>query len=402
MAQLQPFVSNIPLQVAKNLRFNDDAGIPVTQMLPVGMNGIVPNDNPKTGYISRIGAVLSDQIDLYNQVAQTLQTYGQDISTLQDQVAALELSGTTVPNVNGACFTGDALSPITTVVQLMAESACDYNTVLGTTSALMEAILAEGAATLNVMPSFSVAGAKMQALAGWDPDPETIAASVNNLWLAYLDSRAGVSAALAEMIPSCSQNIIDFYTRFYVGAGTTSGIAVYFSGYSFIPSAYVDNGSTITITDGVGGIYTTGVDLVARSQPGADRLFVGISGTALAIVPSYTVTLNSMLKSSSNTCTKTVVHTTTETPCGDCSSGSTGTSGYQTGKLMDLTIDQTGEVIPTTIVNPSYVQISPIDASSASALAATPYYYNYSNNQVKVVSTGSPISNVNVKWIAYI
>jgi len=398
MAQLQPFVSNVPLQVAKNLRFNNANNIPVTEMLPVGMNGIVVNDSPTTGYISRIGAVLSNQIDLYNQVTQTLATYGQDIASLDSRVDALEISGNTVPNVNGHCFTGDALSPITTVVELMAESACDYNTVLGTTSALMEAILAEGASTLNVLAAFSQASA-MAGLSGWISDPKTIADTINNLWLSYLDSRAGVANAISQMTPACSQAIVNFYTRFSLGSGSTSGIAVYFSGYSFIPTAYVDNGSTITITDGIGGIYTTGVDLIARSQPGADRLFVGISGTSLAVVPSYTVTLDSKIKSSYNTCTKVVVHTTTETPCGDCSSGSTAPI-YQTGTSSDVTIDPTGYTIPTTLPSVSFADIVPIDGTTASALAQG-YFISFNGTTAIVKSTGPTIPNMNFKWVAY-
>lgn len=404
MPQLQPYVSNVPLQVAKNLRFQDDNGIPVTEMLPVGMNGTVVNDTPKTGYISRIGAVVSDQIDLYNQVVATLNTYGQNISTLQQQVAALELSGTTIPIVNGHCFTGNANSPITTVVDLMATSVCDYNTVLGTTSALMQAILAEGASTLNVLSAFSQASA-MAGLSGWISVPATIADSVNNIWLAYRDSRTGIANAISQLTPSCSQAVINFFTRFSPGSGTTAGIGIYFSGYSFIPTAYTDNGSTISITDGVGGIYNTGVDIVARSQPGADRLFVGISGTSLAPATSYTVTLNSKIKSSYNTCTTTVIHTTTETSCGDCSDSniSGSTFPHRTGTATIGTVSNN----PTKIINglpfiPSYADIQATDTASADILRQYSHIFTFDGlGSVYITFSGASGSNLNFRWIAY-
>lgn len=397
MAQLQPFVSNVPLQVAKNLRFVDANGIPVTSMLPVGMNGTIVNDSPTTGYISRIGAVLSDQIDLYNQVSQTLVTYGQNITTLQQQVAALQISGTTIPIVNGYCFTGNANSPITTVVGLMAQSACDYNSVLGTSSALMQAIIAEGASSLNVASSFSVAGAKMQALSGWIANPLTIASTVNNLWLSYLDSRAGLTAGLAQMTPSCSQAIINFSPRYVSAAGSGSGFYIYISGYSFIPTAYTDNGSTVTITDGSGGIYNTAIDVVARSQPGADTLFVGISGTALSTTSAcYTVNLNSSIKSTSNTCTKTVSHTT-------CDNRSATGSTFVTGSASFANISGTAMVIATNLpFTPAFVDVVGQDDNSATILHTYPWYTIPTSNGASLKLVGQVSgTNFNITWIAY-
>jgi hypothetical protein len=397
MPPLQPFVSNVPLQVAKNLRFNDDNGIPVTQMLPIGMNGNVVNDTPKTGYISRIGSVLSDQIDLYNQVTQTLTTYGQNITTLQQQVQALQISGTTIPVINGQCFTGNANSPITTVVELMAESACDYNAVLGTSSALTEAILAEGASTLNVAQAFSQASA-MAGLSGWDSNPATIADTINNLWLAYLDSRAGISTALATITPSCSQAIIDFAGNYVVAAGTGSGFSIYFSGYSFIPTAYTDNGSTITIADGAGGIYTTGINLVASSQPGANNLFVGISGTNLSTTAaSYEVTLSAKIKSSYNSCTKVVIHNISGAGVSSASGGS-----YITGTASFANISGTAMVIASNLPwTPGYVDIMPSDSGSASLLHQSAYFTSPTTNGATLTIVGGAGSNFNIRWIAF-
>lgn len=394
MPPLQPFVSNVPLVVAKNLRFPDANGIPVTQMLPIGMNGTTVADSPTTGYISRIGAVLSQQIDLYNDVQATLQAYNEDIVALQQAVAALELSGTTIPNVNGFCFTGDAQSPITTVVEMIAENSCDYNTALGTTSEIMAAIIAEGAATLNVLPSYSIAGGQMQALTNWEPDPKNLAASVANLWTSYLDARAALTKMQDFITPSCSNNIVDFATNYVTGG--SSGIFVYFSGYSFITPAYTDIGSTITITDGVGGIYTTGIDLVARSQPGTDPLFVGISGTPLnTTVGCYQVLLKSVLKSSTNNCTKDVIHTTCERNCQDC-------SGYRTGDYSTPSFNGTVTIATGLPWVAGYANIVAID--NASALILQQGYFisiNINTGDITVDFLVGSGQNLNIKWVAF-
>jgi hypothetical protein len=412
MAQLQPFVPNVPLQVAANLRFKDANGIPVTQMLPIGMNGLVVNDSPTTGYISRIGAVLSQQIDLYNQVSQTLQNYGTNISDLQEAVAALELSGTTIPIVNGHCFTGNANSPITTVVDLMAQSACDYNAVLGTPSALTEAIIAEGAAALNILAAFSQ-NSDMAGLPGWISLPETIADSITNLWLSYLDSRSGVSKALAAVVPTCSQVIIDYSAIYKTAVGNGSGFFVYFSGYSFIPSGYTDNGSTITITDGLGGLYTSGLNIVNWSNAGTDALFVGISGTNLSPnAQTYRVQVNAMVKNGGNSCTKVVIH---DINGSNDISGSTATCCPDIGnKTVDLSPGTTQVPIVSGLTySPRAVVLIPKNAYTSRLIAVgganfqmnanvQPYMvYNASGAVLTFDVATADSGTFNADWVAY-
>lgn len=401
MAQQQPFVSNIPLQVAKNLRFPDDNGILVTQMLPIGMNGTIAADNPKTGYISLIGATLSNQIDLYNNVVETLNTYEQDITALQTAVSELQTSGSTVPNVDGYCFTGSAQSPITTVVQLIAQSACDYNAVLGETSALAEAILAEGASALNVLPAFGVNSA-MTGLSGWVSVPETIADAVNNLWLSYLDSRAGITKALAAVTSTCKQVVIDFKPVFTASGNTTpSGFNIYFSGYSFIPSGYIDNSSTIVITDGIGGSVTKAIDIVSLSALGASSFFVNISGTPLLpTASSYQVQVNSAVINSSigATCSKVVIH---NTPSGGSSSSC---SNYQTGDYSTSGVTSAPITLSSTLsFAPAFVDIMAIDANSASILHSNAYFITptAAGALLTFPAISGNTGSLNIKWIAY-
>lgn len=395
MPQLQPFVPNVPIQLSKNLRFIDANGIVVSELLPIGMNGSSVADTPFTGFMSRTSAVLSNQIDLYNQVVTTLNMYSQDITTLQQQVASLEISGNTIPNVNGFCFTGDAQSPITTVVELIAESDCAYQTALGTPSNLIETIEAEGASLLNIAPSFSISGGQMQALSGWKPNPITIADSISNLWLSYLDSRAGLTKVLSLISPSCSQVTINFFATYTATA--LSGFSVFLNGYSFIPSGYTDSGSTITIKDGIGGIFTTGINVVNRSNS-SDPLFVGISGTALSpVVGTYEVTLNSLIISGLNSCSKTVIHNTVSK--GSQSSGS-GNLSYVSGSYSG-TISGSTQVVNGLSFTPAYCDINPNVSDTAVVLKNHPYYISRIPGGFLISFSDGSTQAVNIDWIAF-
>jgi hypothetical protein len=394
MPPLQPYVSNVPLQVAKNLRFLDQAGIPVTEMLPIGMNGSTVADNPTTGYISRIGALLSDQIDLYTNVTNILAQYATDISTLQADVLALQQSGTTIPVVNGYCFTNNNLELITTVVEDIAQNSCDYNTVLGTTTALTSAILAEGAATLNALPAFSQ-NSVMAGLSGWTSNPETIADSISNIWISYLDSRAGVTKAIEAVTPNCSQVIVDYQP---VYSSSLGGFNLYFSGYSFFPLGYDDIGSTVEITDGLGGILYTSLNIITQAAS-VNPLFLSISGSTLSpTAASYQVSVTSSVANNAigTTCIKTVIRST---QVAQVNYTSANYSAYISGSVSTIPI------VSGLSYNPSFVAITPTDSYTGTLLQTNPYYIQYVAGGADLtfitpVNTGNG-SIVNFNWLAY-
>lgn len=396
MPQLQPYVSNVPLQVAKNLRFLDQNGILVTQLLPIGMNGTTVADNPTTGYISCIGAAVSNQIDLYNNVANTLAQYATEITTLQSDVAALQVSGTTIPVVNGYCFTNNTADLITTVTELIAQNSCNYNTVLGTTSALSLAIAAEGAETLNSLQAFSQNSA-MAGLRGWVTNPATIADSVNNIWLAYLDLRAGFKTIYNSVVPSCSQVIVDYQVVYNASAG---GFNFYFSGYTFIPTGFTDEGSTIKIEDGKGGILQTGFNIVNQSYD-IDPLFINSSGSTLSTtVNSYQVTVKSSVYLDTGIgiikCDKEVVKFTQNAAI-----------NYTIG---DYYANISGTVSSIPIVsglgfNPGMVYISASNAFTGNLLQANAYYIKYVSGGAELQFITPPNTSQGgtfyINWTAY-
>lgn len=289
MALPSPYVANVPLQVALNLRYVDVNGDLVTQLYP-------------DSYISLVGSKLSDQISLYNQVSLTLSAYNTRISTLEVKVADIMASGSTnVPYSNGLCLYNDnILHPTDDVVNRLVAQWCPFVTATGDSTAVSQSIYSQG--SLNALPAYSQNSA-MSGLSGWYSSPVTMAQSFTNLWLAYIDARSGITKAVNAVTPTCSQVIVAFNA---LAVSYNTGINVYFTGYTFIPTGYVDNGSSITVRDQQGNVYITAINIVTISTSNTP-LNIPIQGTTLNPISPYTITVSSNVINSSinSTCTKT-------------------------------------------------------------------------------------------------
>ena len=390
MPQLQPYVSNTPLVVARNLRFLV-AGIPVTEMLPIGMVGNVVNDNPETGYISRIGAILSDQIDLYNTVQNTLNQYEIDITSLDVRVTALEISGTTVPSVNGYCYNGNSAILVTDMTELLTQDLCDYKTVLGTATDLSSGLSTSAPGTTNQLDAFSQ-NSTLSNLNGWNPTlSPTVADTINNIWLAYFDARAGIETVLDAVTPNCSQVIVDFQS---VYSSTAGGFNLFFSGYSFIPDGYADGGSTVTITDEGAGLLFTNFNIVSQAA-NVNPLFLSISGSTLSPTSAFyivSVTSNVANTTIGTTCVKTVIHNSSL-------EGGAG-SIYNIGNFTNVVSGTTATIVSGLTYGPRFVQITAKDSQTATELA-NGYFLTYTNDGATLTLLSSVQTTLNLDWIAY-
>lgn len=276
MPQPQPFVLNTPLQVAAALRYLNANGDTVTQLYP--------ND-----YTSLIGGAVNTLIGQNTTTIGILATQNNQIGVLQSEVAALLTSATGfVPTVNGYCLYNDnALHPITDAVQRSISLQCDYNSVLGTPTALSLSILKQ-CANLGTSPAYSQ-NSTMSALAGWVTSPLTIADAVNNIWLSYCDARTGITQALSQSAITCA-SITIHYTTVY---NPNSKIVSYYFYSSSIPtnfSANNTNSGLITITDLDGNTYTKTFDLYAAVLAGS--ITANISASSLSPTSSYNTVIS--------------------------------------------------------------------------------------------------------------
>jgi len=349
-----------PIVVAANLRFDDANGVPVTQMFPVASSQAL--DNPGTGYISLIGSKVSDLLATYQQVSAVLSQYNTRITALETAVTNIQTSGVTFQlYVNGGCLLGNTTVTVPAAVTALMNNSCDYNTVLGTTTALTNAVAAQ-CTNLNSLPAFSQSG-DMSGLSGWFPAPLTIASSFSNLWKSYCDARTGITTALAAVTPACSQVIIAYQA---VLNGNLV-FNIYFSGYSFIPTGYVDGGSTITVRDTGTGVYTQALNVVTQSTDPAPLVLYTSGSTLSPQSTTYTITLDSIVTNSALglTCEKTTTAPPISNPASPVPSDTTCCPdiGTYTGTLSSGATALT--VVSTLSYTPRYADWEPGNAFTA-------------------------------------
>lgn len=386
----QSYVSNIPLSVAAALRYIDANGVEVSKLFP--------ND-----YLSLTGSATGTLKTQYQQVVQILSQYNTRITILETEVAAILTSGATnMPYVNGQCLYNDnILHPVDDAFNRLALSYCNYVNVLGTPTALASSIVLQTASVLNALPAFSQNSA-MSGLANWSSVPTTIAASFGDLWLAYLDARTGISTALAAVTPTCAQVIVNYQAvmnNFY------AGMYMYFNGYSFIPTGYADNGSTIQITDGIGGVLLQSFNILTQSTASVP-LVLNTSGSTLSpTVISYQVAVNSNIKNNALNivCQKTMVSTVSN----PYSSSSTRVLGGDFGNFSLMTSGNTSATyILTNNLNytPRFASVTPKNGATGQLFVNTGGYnliYLATGLQIVFASSISFVGLINIDFITY-
>jgi hypothetical protein len=354
------FVLNKVLTVANNLRFNDDNGNLVTQMYAINPIEGQP-DTPSTGYISLIGSRLSSMINDYNSVLAILDSYNTRISTLETDVQDILTSGATaIPQVNGGCLNGNTNDDVDVVTGLLVASECSYITALGSTSALASAVTALDTSALNVLPSYSIPGGVMQALSGWISSPATSADLMNNLALAYLDMRVGVTQALSQSAITCSSININISSAYN---SSTHIITLYFPGSS-IPANFTDNGSNLLVEDSAGNQFTMNFDVIT-AVVNDGFLAIDITASTLLQTSNYTVTFNYDVISTTPSLgcanTKIVSVTNNTVVCPNVSTWSTTTTVSYT-------------FVPPVTTNVTYT-VDLLDVSGTPVIGATPQTY---------------------------
>jgi len=360
-----PYTPYFPIQLPALLKFTDASGNLVSQLYPVAPTPQL--DNAQTGALSLNLAATNTLITEMNQVQQQILIYNQTtIPGLQAQITAIQTSGAVaIPQVNGYCLNGNTVVPINVAVANLISNTCSYNTALGTPTALANATLAEGP-TLNTLPAYSQVSA-MSALTGWISSSTTSASAINNLWLAYLDARAGITQALTQSNITCASIILNYQGVYNMNAQT---ISMYFYSSS-IPAAFSasgNNSGTFKITDNYGNTYTQTFNLYNAVSTGSVILNIASSSlqqnSSYNAVLSYTFTSTTPSLGCNGSIPNTIVNNTSECPV--TTAVATGPTGIQ----FTFT--------PTLINNVTY-SISLINSSgttSGSTVLATQTYTN--------------------------
>lgn len=383
------FVPNqVALNVAVPLRYVDANGNLVTQLYLID-------------YVSLIGSTTGQQVNQISAINGVLNNYQTTLTSLQNQITAINTSGATaIPQVNGYCLNGNLVQPINIITTLLVSNTCSYNTILGTPTALAQAIIAQPSG-LNTLPAFSQSGT-MSGLTGWISNPLTIAASENNQWVAYGDVRKGVSNALASITPTCSQVIVNFAAfmpSFY------TGMNLYFDGYTFIPTGYTDGGSSIQVTDGMGGILVQSFNIVTASNT-SGSLNLNTSGSTLSPTASvYTVQVTSIVSNAAIglSCNKVTLQSVVGTGQGGGQTTSSCCPDIGTYSALYTSGTTAISLITGLAYKPRYVGLTGQDSYTVASFLSHGYYLTYIIGGCTLTFTSPPTvsGTPNINWIAF-
>lgn len=371
------WVLNTEIVVPVNLRYDDANGDPVTKLFPLE-------------YLTLVGQTTNTIITNYNTLSAVVANQSVLIEDLQ-QITSGITSPYVTPEVDGQCFNGNTFEAIDTLLEKQITASCIYFNLLGTVDGLNQGIGSE-CVNLNSDTSFATGGS-MSGISGWINSPVTLADSFTNLWLTMCDARAGIKTLFQAVRSNCSQITINFAVQI---PNFSTGINIYFAGYTFIPDGYIDNGSTIKITDSMGNIYYSPIDIVALSLT-TSPYNVLFSDTILIPTSNYIVEISSNLENAALnlTCQKstfqTVINTIDTCPVVVTSAGATSVTytlyPYITSDVtytVDL-LNVSGTTIQTdTYTNPSGLQVGSFTGLNTSS--------NYSIRITTTVTQTSPVT----------
>lgn len=366
-----PYVPNVPLPVAINLQYVDSNGVTVDVLYP-------------NQYIQVIGAKVSQQVDQFTIVNSTLVSYNERISDNTAAIAVLQVSGDTMPLVNGGCLNGSQNDYVQNITSLLVNNSCDYNSILGTTTALGLAIVAQ-CNNLAKEPAFSQ-NTDMSALAGWITTPTTVASSFNNLWLAYCDARVGIIQALSQSTINCSSVNITI-SGYY---NPTTKILMVYTGGSYIPSNFTDAGtSQLRVIDSFNA--STSVSFNVISVLAAGFVDIDLAGTGVSQTSDYNVFF--------------IYGVTSTTPSLGCSGAKVVTVGNTTVICTPMTFVEASTVMQfsfTPYITENVVYTVTLMTSSGDTVDTSALYINPTTTVIGTFTNLTPSTTYQVQMIVQV
>lgn len=191
--------------------------------------------------------------DLVNQITNLSYT----VSDLDQRVAALEEAPPPtfiLPQVVPTCVLTPAVpTNMNIVLTTLEQQFCQLVSVSGSANALSQAITKQ-CLNLSSSPALGPSGGTMSSIPGWITSANTVASSLNNMWLTMCDVRAAVRTIQLNCCPSGCDGI-DFKLQAVLNS---TALTLYFTGT--IPTGFQECdpfGSTFTVTDSLGNSITT-------------------------------------------------------------------------------------------------------------------------------------------------
>lgn len=270
-------------------------------------DGDLVTELPHSNYTKRIAQKVCEILLDVSSIQDDIVNIQNDINSIQIQINGLE---TNIPDVTSDClFTGT--KSIEDAWDLLDQAFCQERTAVGLPTDINLA-LSRLCSDLNT---------EFSATPGWVLNPSNLAQGVNNLIIAFCAMREDVSALQDCCAATCDDVTIGFLIvmndsrteatiKFTSGAGT------------FLPTGFVDEGSTMEVTDQSGNTLDFNVIIANNGEEIIDL-------TGLNVNDDFTFNLTAKIANGSIHCQKCVSKKSLFANlcdfCEICVTGSTGT-----------------------------------------------------------------------------
>jgi len=264
----------------------------------------------------------------------TVEEHTSQISDLDGRVTNLEEAPCcyVAPTIIPECTYGSIVGGITTqmddVVSSLDFEYCALRNTLGTNTQLLSAAGSQ-CANLGALNALSQSGT-MSSISGWNNTINSVAQSMQNLWLTVCDIRGVIN----DLKSCCGGNrCSSFLLGFTVSSASTDYITLQFNDpmLTYIPegAGYIDCPilSSVRIEDPNGNVYNSSTSnnfsLIYASTASGGIEFE-ITGATLDGTLPWTITVTGCIMNDAGTCSKTVTivrppitptTTTTAAPC---------------------------------------------------------------------------------------
>lgn len=242
--------------------------------------------------------------DLVNQITNITYT----VNDLDLRVTALENTPAptiALPTVTPVCVISPAVPiDMNIVLSALEQQFCALVSVTGSPNNISNSI-AKQCIGLNSSDALGPYGGTMAALSGWITTANTLAASMNNMWLTICDLRAAVQNIKTNCCPSgCDGIEINLSATL-----SASDLRIFMNGT--LPAGFTDcapTGNIFKITDGYGASISAPISVVTYiNDPVGITLNLGV--TPLNLLTNITISSDVCLTDGSNTCQFCITYT---------------------------------------------------------------------------------------------
>lgn len=235
-----------------------------------------------TDYVRTVGNKLCEIVNSVLILTQAVNDLDLRVTALENAPEPTVL----LPQVTPTCvILPPAPTDMSLVLSVLEQQFCQLVSVTGNPVNLGQAIGAQ-CSGLNTSEALGTSGGTMSTIPGWIISANTVAASLNNMWLTICDLRSAVRNMQLTCCPSGCDGIDITLTATLVGPNLT----LYFSGS--IPTGFTDcspSGNTFKITDALGSSISVNIDTVNYINfPGG--FVIDIGSTVLNPVLDMTIT----------------------------------------------------------------------------------------------------------------